>query len=148
MNKQMYASLAVIVVIALASIAAYAIKTGNESSVDLSDSTAPGNTASLPVTSVPSTNNERSPIGEPVNITGTIECIPPVADGSGIRAMSCAMGIKDDSGKYYGLHNPDPTKLMDLPTGQRTLISGTLAPATAKQSNIVGIINISTILKL
>jgi hypothetical protein len=48
---------------------------------------------------------EQSQPSSPVQITisGEITCLPKI--GSGPQTLECALGLKGDDGKYYGLRN-------------------------------------------
>lgn len=148
MNKRHYLGIAVIAVILLAIASVYAISSRNATSASLPNSTSSGTAISSPVVNHPNPEPQQPPSGEAVTIVGTIECIAPEADASGRQTQNCAVGIKSDDGKSYGLYSEDATKMVGLPTGQRAQVSGTLAKPNAQQANTEGIIHISTIEKL
>jgi hypothetical protein len=85
-----------------------------------------------------------------ITVIGEITCLPK--QGSGPQTMECAIGLKGDDGRYYGLKNlfaHDPQYKFSR-TGLRVEVSGlfsfekTLGPAGAKYE-VVGTIDVASI---
>lgn len=66
------------------------------------------------------------PSSEPITVSGEITCLPK--KGPGPHTMECAIGIKGDDGKYYGLKNlfEHDKEYKFYSTGMRVEVSGTL----------------------
>jgi hypothetical protein len=83
-------------------------------------------------------------------ITGTSECLPH-RNASGPQTMECAFGLKEEgTGKHYAL-DLRATNQLDVPTGQRMSVTGTLVPANQlntdmwQKYDIVGIIAVTKV---
>ncbi len=70
----------------------------------------------LPHSSSPETSGTSTPMAEvtpdpftgvPKTLRGTVTCLPH-KNQEGPQTMECAYGLKDSTGKYYGLRDQDP----------------------------------------
>jgi hypothetical protein len=92
------------------------------------------------------------PAGGTVTIRGEITCLPK--RGTGPQTMECAIGLKGDDGKYYGLRNlieHDPTYIYSQ-TGMGVEVSGKItyeeqAGPDGNLYDIIGVISVSAIQK-
>jgi len=91
---------------------------------------------------VPTTSTEEKTL----TVEGEMTCLVP-KDTSGVQDMSCAIGMKTDDEKYYGLNATDPTKIGSIPTGTRIKASGVLKADSSKYKT-EGIIQISSMERL
>lgn len=92
---------------------------------------------------VPQTSSQTElPKKDTVTVEGTIGCLEP-KDKAAVQDMSCAIGLKSDDGKSYALGANDPSSI-SIPTGQRVVVSGSLA---AQESKYVseGVIVVATV---
>lgn len=90
---------------------------------------------------------------EPITISGEIACLPK--KGPGPHTMECAIGIKGDDGKYYGLKNlfEHDKEYKFYSTGMHVEVSGTLNREEMRGPggvpyDITGIIEITSIRKI
>jgi ABC-type Fe3+-hydroxamate transport system substrate-binding protein len=143
MNKRLYIGIFIIVLMAIASVSVFALH--NNSSAD---SSSPSSVSSSPAqsNSNSASKNQSQTTGQPITVTGTIECLPP-KNTNGLQATSCAIGLKQDNGTSYAITSQDPTTVGSLPTGQRVQVSGTLSQQSS-QYDIEGIVNVTAVQKL
>ncbi|HYH75589.1 MAG TPA: hypothetical protein VD735_06570 [Candidatus Saccharimonadales bacterium] len=78
-------------------------------------------------------------------VTGKVTCLSP-ASQDGAQNTSCAIGL-ESNGKMYALHNPDPSVVGSLPTGQKVEVTGTVTQPDA-QSDAPGIIGVTSVKRL
>jgi hypothetical protein len=69
--------------------------------------------------------------GARVTLGGRTACLPHknMGDGSRPHTLECAMGLKADDGRYYGLKNAP----MTLATEQRVRVEGVLEASTSDE---------------
>ncbi|OGY97859.1 MAG: hypothetical protein A2855_02180 [Candidatus Liptonbacteria bacterium RIFCSPHIGHO2_01_FULL_57_28] len=81
----------------------------------------------------------------PASVRGMIDCLPHKGDGP--TTAECAIGLKGDDGKYYGLLGLSQEDIVSgkWTTGVRVLISGTLAAAPESNYDIAGSITVRKI---
>lgn len=114
-----------------------------------------GDTAdSSPVSSQPgapgdSASSETPGAGDPVTLTGEMTCLTR-KNTDGPTTMECAIGLRADDGKQYGLGSDDPTMTGSVPTGKRVRVTGTLSTGTAAGSvyDIAGVVKVQTLERL
>lgn len=93
------------------------------------------------------------PVASQIRISGEISCLPK--RGSGAQTMECAIGLKDQEGKYYALKNLsqyDPDYRLAA-GGTKVEVSGLLTPEDLSGSDgnrydIDGTIEVSSITNL
>lgn len=78
-----------------------------------------------------------------ITVKGVIGCLEP-KDKSGVQDLSCAIGLKADNGKSYGLSATDPSSIGSLPSGQRVEIKGAFMKQDSKYDS-VGTIQVATV---
>ncbi|MEK7116871.1 MAG: hypothetical protein AAB837_01770 [Patescibacteria group bacterium] len=91
-----------------------------------------------------------TPAAGPIAVNGTITCLPKL--GSGPQTMECAVGIKAESGQYYGLKNLSQFSSSNefSETGTQVEISGVFSPKQSSGSetqayDVAGTIDINSI---
>ena len=126
MNRKIYyISASILAIVLMVSIAAYVIyKTG-----------------SAPSLQEPSVNDSQQ-----IKLVGTIGCLTP-KDNTGVQDMSCAIGLKADSGKSYAISSDDPTVTGSIPSGQRVEVSGSFTAQSSKYDS-EGIVRVTSIKRL
>jgi len=144
-RRKLQLGIAVVVLVCLIAVGIYALA-GNPSTAS-SNTSSSNAVSSSPVQNNTDQDTPRPPEGEPITITGIIECLSRV-DTAGPQDTSCALGLKQNDGKSYALSSRDPMQLSGFPTGQKVQINGTLTQPTSKDFDIVGTIYIDTIQRL
>ncbi len=92
------------------------------------------------VSSTPNTTTQPTPI----TATGTIICLPH-KDATGPQTMECALGLKGDDGKNYGLSDSNVTEVGSIGTDTQVTVIGTLMPPTSSVYDIAGTITVQSI---
>jgi|GEM_PF-1101553 len=78
-----------------------------------------------------------------VTLTGKLVCLPR-KDGSETSALSCALGMKSDSGKYYGLSGSQNTELSDAAGSDKQVkLTGKLRSSSDPTYQVEAIIAVS-----
>lgn len=84
--------------------------------------------------------------GEPITVTGEVECLPHKNVGPGdVITLECTYGIKDEDGRHYALSDPQFRFITNLPTGETATVNGTLLPALDSKYDIVGTIELNSV---
>ncbi len=79
-----------------------------------------------------------------VTIEGEVVCLPH-KNSDGPQTLECALGIKDDAGRYYGLRDTSEFP----PTHIRFRVRGNLQPpASDDRYNVAGNITVTELTKL
>jgi hypothetical protein len=93
--------------------------------------------------SVPSGKSftQATDIQTPLSLEGETVCLPH-KDVNGPHTMECAMGLKTDTGKYYGL-GTDPYDTSLSVTNRRVKVSGTLKPCVDSKYQSEGTITVT-----
>jgi hypothetical protein len=86
----------------------------------------------------------------PIIISGTMTCLPKI--GQGPQTMECALGLKGEDGRHYGLRNLfklDPEYKFSR-GGLQVEVSGTFSPEEIRgpdgnKYDVVGVIDITSI---
>ncbi len=88
----------------------------------------------------------KAPADGAIKISGTVMCLPH-KDTSGPQTLECAYGLKDDSGRYYGLKDSDPTykNISGVPVNTHVTVSGTFSKKSDTKYPTVGIIEVTSI---
>jgi hypothetical protein len=81
----------------------------------------------VPTAAVSAAPTTSSTPGPPITREGMLVCLPH-RDQTGPQTDECAIGLKANDGKYYGLADPDGkhTEALRQPTSTRLNVSGTL----------------------
>ena len=80
---------------------------------------------------------------EQVSVSGTLACLPH-KNTSGPQTTECAIGLRTDDGRYYGLQELS-TKDSQTSFNTRVYVSGVSQPPTADTKyDVVGTIKVST----
>lgn len=92
-----------------------------------------------PVVGIPSS-------GE-IIIKGEIVCLPH-KNTKGAQTMECAFGLKDEQGRYYGLHETDPEykNISGAPMQIPVTISGVFIPKEDEKYQSIGVIDLEKII--
>lgn len=86
-----------------------------------------------------------------ITVSGTITCLPKV--GIGPQTMECAIGIKGDDGKYYGLKNLFERGGHEFSqAGMRVEVSGIFGLEEMKgpdgnRYDVVGVVDVTSVVK-
>lgn len=86
----------------------------------------------------------------PLTVSGQIVCLPH-KNTSGPQTLECAMGLKSEDGRYYGLRYQDQKPLGDtsLSTETRVTVHGTVAkPTDDEKYDVAGNISVDQINRL
>jgi len=78
--------------------------------------------------------------------TGEAICLPH-RDSSGPVTMECAIGLRDDQGKFYALRDADPESrtIAGIRTGMRIEVRGLFTERTDPKYQSVGVIEVSSV---
>lgn len=86
--------------------------------------------------------------GTQVTKTGTVICLPH-KNASGPQTLECAIGIKEQSGKNYGVRSDDFGSVSSMQNGRKVEVSGTLYPPDSNNKyNIEGVIQANSVKQL
>ncbi|HSR89462.1 MAG TPA: hypothetical protein VLK22_03680 [Candidatus Udaeobacter sp.] len=95
-----------------------------------------------------SANNADKSASTSIKLVGTLACLPH-KDLSGPQTMECAIGLKDNSGRYFFLDYSQAEKNSSfISTGMAVEVIGTLKPVSDSRYQNDGIIFVSKIVKI
>lgn len=85
-----------------------------------------------------------------VTVEGEITCLPHRNQKGGVTTLECAFGLKGRDANHYGLGNLSQDDLMSgkISTGQKVRVTGVLEPDPASRYDIVGTIEVQSIVQL
>lgn len=101
--------------------------------------TAPGSrTIRPPTTDIP-------PAGQ-ISVKGTITCLPNKNSG-GPTTLECAIGLKDETGRYFALRDTDPNygNLSATPSNTSVIVEGRFVPEPSGKYQDIGRIEVTRI---
>ncbi len=98
------------------------------------------------------TNNEPTPevvsvpAAGPITARGTIVCLPH-KNTDGPQTLECAYGLKDESGRYFGMSDTDPEykNISNLTMNTSVTVNGTFKPEESDRYQSIGIIAVTSI---
>lgn len=80
--------------------------------------------------------------GRQITVTGMTICLPH-RNTSGPQTMECALGLKGDDGKNYGLNDPGWKYLINLGNNKNVKVTGSLDSREDIKYDSVGVITIT-----
>jgi len=94
-------------------------------------------------------SNEIKQEAKAIEVTGEFVCLPH-KDTSGPQTLECALGLKGDDGKYYGLQDTDSqySNVSGVGTGARVKVSGKFTPKTDTTYNSAGVLTVESLEQL
>ena len=78
-----------------------------------------------------------------ITIQGRVVCLPH-KDTNGPQTTECAYGLKDDTGRYFGLIDTDPTykNISGIATDARVEVEGAFAERDSSKYQDIGVISV------
>lgn len=82
----------------------------------------------------------------PITIQGVMVCLPH-KNTTGPQTLDCGYGLKDDTGRYFGLGDADPNykNIMGVPMNVRVEVTGTFIPKEGSTYQDIGTISVTKI---
>ena len=94
----------------------------------------------------PTPNQQIIPPTGAISLRGVIVCLPH-KDMEGPHTLECAFGLRDESGRFFGLRDTDPTykNISSAPMNTPVYVTGTFTPKDDMKYQSIGNIEVTEI---